>query len=495
MKFWRSPMPDPRDRLQRKFEPEHRFPNFGGLIVRMRVCGFRCHRDTIIDIKSPITAFTGLNGTGKSTLLQLAATAYKDPDARQSFTIRDFMVRSVLDHEPYSVLASAQFDYWTEQRRTRLVTLSRNVSDNRWNGYRYRPLRKVFFAGIGLYLPKIEARDFLVQYARSFRVLGTTDVPEEAKNWTCRILGHSYDALVMNEVGFSSAFPVGKVISAVRRGCAYSETHMGFGEGRAQFMIHSLEALPDKSLVLLEEPETSLHQRAQHELGHYLVDVAIRKGHQILLTTHSEYLLSALPEASRIFLYPGERGIEQLCGITAVQANSLLTDGFDKALTILVEDDCAAAVLAEILDRADRHFRQTVHITWPAGKNEIVTTLRATQRARLRLAAVLDPDAPESQEYRQMFIFKLPGAQPPEREMLAAQAVKDYFQAQYGISIGDFLAANADADHHELFAQLEERTARSQAMLLGEAARIFVLTLPEPEVNTLVQQLKDAANR
>lgn len=488
-------MSDPRNRLQRKFEPEHRFPNFGDLIVRMRVRGFRCHRDTIIEIKSPITAFTGLNGTGKSTLLQLAATAYKDPDAHQSFTIRDFMVRSVLDREPYSVLASVQFDYWTEQRRTHLVTLSRNVSDNRWNGYRYRPLRKVFFAGIGLYLPKIETRDFLVQYARSFRVLGTADVPEEIRNWTCRILGHSYDALVTNQIGHNPSFPATRVISVVRHGCSYSETHMGFGEGRAQFMVHSIEALSDKSLVLLEEPETSLHQRAQHELGHYLVDVAFRKGHQILLTTHSEYLLSALPGASRIFLYPGERGIEQLCGITAVQANSLLTDGFDKALTILVEDDCAAAILAEILDREDRHFRRTVHMAWPVGKNEIVTTLRATKRASLRLAAVLDSDAQEAPEYRELFIFKLPGSQPPEREILACQAVKEHFQNQYGLSIDDFLAANAGLDHHEYFTLLEEQTARSRPMLLGDAASLFVRTMSEAQLNPLVQQLKDAASR
>ena len=151
-------MSDPRDQLKGKFEPEHRFANFGDVIVRIRVRGFRCHVDTVVDIESAITAFTGLNGTGKSTLIQLAATAYKDPDGRPSFTIRDFMVRSALDREPYQPGASVQFDYWTEARRARPILLSRNISDNRWNGYRRRPARKVFFAGIGLYLPKVSAK-------------------------------------------------------------------------------------------------------------------------------------------------------------------------------------------------------------------------------------------------------------------------------------------------------------------------------------------------
>ncbi len=488
-------MPDPRDSLQRRFDPEHRFANFGDIVVRMRARGFRCHVDTIIEIESPITALTGLNGTGKSTLLQLAATAYKDPNARQSFTIRDFMVRSALDRQPYQPGASVQFDYWTEQRRPRTVTISRNARDNRWNGYRSRPTSKVFFVGIGLYLPKVEARDFLVRYARSFTILGTTNVPDELKNWTCRILGHSYDELVTNDIGHNPAFPGAKVISATRRGCTYSETHMGFGEGRAQFIIHSLEALPDKSLVLLEEPETSLHQRAQHELGHYLVNVCTRKGHQVILTTHSEYLLSALPEASRKFLFPADIGIAQLCSIAAAQANSLLTGGFDKALTILVEDDCAAAILAELLDRTDRHFRQSVRISLAGGKEQIANAMRVTLRAGLRLAAVLDPDAGDSPENRRNFIFKLPGTHPPEKEMLANPAVKGFVRDQYGLVVDDFLAANAALDHHQYFARLEDHTGRSRSMLIGEAARVFVPTLPPAAVGALVQQLKDAANR
>jgi len=488
-------MSDPRDQLQRRFDPENRYPSFGDLVVRMRVQGFRCHQDTVIEIASPITAFSGLNGTGKSTLIQLAATAYTHPNPKETYFISNFMVRSALDPHPYALHASVRFDYWQEDRSTRPVTLSRNYNDYRWNGYYRRPTRSVFFAGIGLYLPKVETRDFLVRYARSFSILGTDAVPQHVKDWTCRILGHSYDALVTNRVGHSLSFPGAQVISATRRGCSYSETHMGFGEGRAQFMVHRLERLPDKSLVLLEEPETSLHQRAQHEFGKYLVDVAIRKGHQVFLTTHSEYLLSSLPEASRKFLYWGENGVAQLCGITASQANSLLTGGHDKALTILVEDECAKAVLAEILDRVDRHFAQTVHFSWPAGKEEIATTMRATTRANLRLAAVLDGDAEDSAERQRLFIFKLPGSMPPEKEILANPSVRQYFQEQYRVGIDDFIAANAALNHHEYFPRLEEMTSRSSAMLTGEAARVYVRVLPQTELDTLVNQLKDAASR
>ena len=74
-------MSDLRPTLQAKFAIEHRFDNFGPVLMQMHVRGFRCHNNTLIEIGSPISAFCGLNGTGKSTLLQLAAASCKRPGA------------------------------------------------------------------------------------------------------------------------------------------------------------------------------------------------------------------------------------------------------------------------------------------------------------------------------------------------------------------------------------------------------------------------------
>ena len=60
-----SEMKRPAAKLQSKFAEKFRFDNFGEILMRMRVSAFRCHRNTEIDIKSPVTAFCGLNGSGK----------------------------------------------------------------------------------------------------------------------------------------------------------------------------------------------------------------------------------------------------------------------------------------------------------------------------------------------------------------------------------------------------------------------------------------------
>lgn len=75
---------------------------------------------------------------------------------------------------------------------------------------------------------------------------------------------------------------------------------MGFGEGRTLYLVDLLENSPEQSLFVIEEPETSLHEHAQHELAKYLLDVCFRRHHQVILSTHSDQILSALPSASRL---------------------------------------------------------------------------------------------------------------------------------------------------------------------------------------------------
>lgn len=67
-------------------------------------------------------------------------------------------------------------------------------------------------------------------------------------------------------------------------------------------MVNTLETAPPKSLVIFEEPETSLHGDAQVRLAQYFVEVALRRGHQIIITTHSSAILGQLGRDSVVYL-------------------------------------------------------------------------------------------------------------------------------------------------------------------------------------------------
>ena len=437
-------MSDLRNDIQNMFAPPNRFSSFGQVLTRLRIIGFRSHVDTIIDISSPITAICGLNGTGKSTILHLAAVAYTGP---RNYHISDFIRTSTLDPNPFTSRASVEYRYSQSPKdkvgdTDQVLTISRS-SEKGWSGYKRRPTRAVFFAGVGLYLPKIEQRDFIIRYLTKLQIGADTPTTPRTRMWTCKVLGCDYDSMASTEVRHSRQ--EGEVVTVCRGGTSYSEVHMGFGEGRAQHIITTLEKLPEKSLVLLEEPETSLHVSAQYEFGKYLVDVVKERRHQVFLTTHSENLSAALPSLSLIYLQNTVTGICPIIGLTPMQAKSFMSLGHVKALVVLVEDVCAEAVLQELLRRFNPDFLRTLEIV-PAGDAQTIgVTARTLSRTGTRVAAVRDADKGAAPKEN---IFKLPGTQPPEKELVANTAVKKLLEERHGVNMADFLASVSDKDHH-----------------------------------------------
>ncbi|QEH31805.1 hypothetical protein OJF2_02700 [Aquisphaera giovannonii] len=278
---------------------------------------------------------------------------------------------------------------------------------------------------------------------------------------------------------------------------------MGCGEGRIQCLIQRLEAMPPRSLILLEEPEISLHPSAEYELGKYILDLVERKRHQVLLTTHSSMLLRSLPDASLVFLARNGEAITALPGIGARQAASLLTEGHDKALTVLVEDESAKSVLTELIRRHNPDFLATIHIAIArerresgrideSGKDAIRRTMKTLSEAGLKLAAVLDGgETVDAQRY----IFCLPGREPPESELFKNPSARRMIEETYRLKIEDLEAEVAGADCHEIFKAIGRRTSCEKEFLIQEAARAYARDIPAAEVNRLIEMLKEASQR
>ena len=216
------------------------------------------------------------------------------------------------------------------------------------------------------------------------------------------------------------------------------------------------------------------------------------KHHQILLTTHSDAILEALPSQSRLYLSRTSSGVRPIPGLTAQQAKSLMAQGNVKALHILVDDQCASVLLAEIIRRTDPEFLRTVGIYPVGGANQIATTVRTIKDTGLPVAAVRDADQPATPHDN---IFKLPGTLPPEKELLSNPAVQAFFDSQYGLNLADFLAGIAGVDHHEWFGRLAERLSQSESALIAESARLYVGSIPENERSSLVAALKESVRR
>jgi predicted ATPase len=488
-------MSDEREKLRKMFDPAQREKSFGNMITRMTVRGVRCHRNTVIDFQYPITALTGVNGTGKSTLLQLAAVAYRNDG--HPYYIGDFMVHGTLDPAPFTTDARIEYQIWRNPPpggpQDRAKPLQRTIArrdTGQWGGYRERPDRPVLLFGVSQYLPRFEQHDFLVREARRLQVIRQNAVSDEVKKWLCTILGCEYGQVITNTVRYTrdETERENTVVSVAHHNVSYSEAHMGYGEGRVQHLITTLENVPERSLVLIEEPETALHPRSQYQVGCYLIDVAYRRRHQILLTTHSPYLLGALPDESRIYLKWQGDSIVSVPRLSAPQIRSLLSEGHDPVLDVLVEDDCGEALLRELVRTVDPDLLTCMKIHVVGGGSSVLTaTLKALAESRLPIATVLDADQPS---YPKENIFKLPGpSKPPEKAMFEQASVKELITATYRIDLGDFVAGVGNLDHHGWLDRLATRLNQHRSVLLGEMARAFAGSY-QTDAYALAEQLK-----
>lgn len=461
----------------------------------MEISGFRAHGSTTVEVRSPITAFCGVNGTGKTTLLHLAACAFKG-----DYRLSTFFAQTALDKNQFTASARVAYHVLQHDGNPRSFSLSRRATAKRWSDYRKRESRQVVFLGCGDFLPRVETKDFVFRNAKQLSVLNSQAQQQFITDKACRVLGTHYDSISENAIAHGKHRAT--LLSAARGAIEYSETNMGYGEGRVLSLTRRLETVPEKSLILLEEPEISLHQSAQFRFGEYLIDLSVRRGHQIFLSTHSEHILRALPQASRQLLIRTGNGLDLLPGLSSSQAASLMADGHDKALTVLVEDELASYILAEIVGLENPVLLKSIRAvvagyrddkgqSIAGGKDAIKAAMKTLRNSGLKVAALLDADGTEDVSN---FVFKLPGSKAPEKEIFANTAVQAFWESQYRIDLQAFLKG-LSVNHHNWFDALAAAVGRDPIVLAGEAARVYAKSLHASDVKAIVASLKEAMDR
>ena len=147
----------------------------------------------------------------------------------------------------------------------------------------------------------------------------------------------------------------------------YSEAFAGSGESAATLLVHRVLSVEDGSLILLDEPETSLHPRAQQRLMEFLAHYAVRKRLQIVLATHSFDLVERLPSKAIRVLESASNG--KITIATSYSAREALyeigTPGPGKR--VYVEDERAKMILLPALSAASTHAASAIRIEVRSG--------------------------------------------------------------------------------------------------------------------------------
>lgn len=403
------------DEIAKKLvSPDVRNGLFGNMLKSVHVQAVR-GMTVSLEFSWPVTALAGTNGSGKTTLLQLCSAAYVKPKGGRNYKIGDWVRNALVGETPaFGEGSSVAFSFWNDAPG---VPIPYRKDRTRWDyPRRNNPERLVQFFGITTFAPRIERKDRLHVFRSQIEIKGSAPIDDKMLASISRVLGVTYVGGTMHTVGLAKG-DWSEVLPQVTRGeNIYAEPHMGAGEQKVIRLVRALEALPNRSLVLLEEPEITLHPDAQRGLAWYLMNLARRKGHQIILTTHSAELFEALPEEARALIIRRKTGVDVVPRpphITAARELAGIVKS-NKDL-ILVEDSIAKEFLTDILRRYDRSVLDNACIVPVGNTDDVYRLVKSFRSEGARAVGVRDPDiGPDANNH----VFSLPGDLAPETLLL-----------------------------------------------------------------------------
>ncbi len=478
-------MSDISKKLSAKYADRNRYSNFGPCLRKIYIDGFRGIGGLEFRLDYPVTAISGLNGAGKTTLGQLAVCAYKKPVRSTNYKrqyIKDFFPVSPADPKPIDDGAKVIYCYESnDYRKAQEVTVAR--ASSAWSGYKRQPERYCYYVGFTVYIPKVERRDLSVYGGAYLEFTEKRMIDDSVIKKMARVIGHHYDDILFQ--GVSHKNKESEIGIASRLGYSYSENNMGFGEGRVLYTIDKLENAPSQSLFVIEEPETSLHESAQHEFVKYLLDVCDRKGHQVVLSTHSSVILNALPPDARKFICRDDSGVSIQDKISVYHVKSILSSGHVRDVDICVEDVFAKVLLTEALRIKKPELVKTVRIHAIGDKDAVREAVRLLLKTGRKALAVRDADVgPDANNH--LYVF--PGTKPPEVEVFSTPSVKSMVLDKFGVDVDWVLQRNDIIDHHKIAECIACESDSEESVVRAMAINAYIEAITT-EFDVLVGQI------
>jgi len=182
-------------------------------------------------------------------------------------------------------------------------------------------------------------------------------------------------------------------------GLSYSSLQMGLGEFSVHLLFWILWQLRDSpgKVILLDEPDAYLPPRTRMRFLALLLTMAEKYSWQLVLTTHSEELISAAYENAALVVLSRQGGVAH-CYPSAEYGSAIVKELVSQSpadLILFCEDESAAALVRAILHAHAQELAETTAVIWKDGDGylrKLAQHLPRTDASPVRFSLVFDGD-------------------------------------------------------------------------------------------------------
>ena len=328
--------------------------------------GIRGIKRLDLDFHYPLTVVCGKNGSGKTTVLALAALGFHSPPGHKPinalrkprrgenftyYTFQDFFFKGPSDPDITGTELS-----WT-YKGANTITIKKRTE--KWMHYERRPRRPVHYLGVRRIVPAIEQNVLRLHFRSDLSGMKTKSRNSEFRKYLSNIMGRAYDE---TDIMSSSSYSLRKCKIGES---SFSSFNSGSGEDILMEFLYVLQECPTGSLIIVEEIELGLHPEAVIRLAGHLQDIILKKKLQVIVSTHSEYFIDNVPQISRVLIQRSNR--EHIISISPTTrfAMGIMTGNAMPEMNVYCEDYFAELLIKQSLPI---DLRSRTHIV-PVGSN------------------------------------------------------------------------------------------------------------------------------
>ncbi|MFA5856901.1 MAG: AAA family ATPase [Candidatus Pacearchaeota archaeon] len=421
-------------------------------IRSIEVKGLFNWKNSLINFLSPVSILTGINGSGKSTIVNALKQVYSLQNNSYEFGIlsevKSYEIKIINNQEQYIHVNNKQII-----KKEFVLPLIVDITFNSKLYSRYKNSSET------------EIKD----NKESLKQFDSFILPPELLNYMKELLYKDISSVerIIDEDDIENEYYVIKLTN----GMIYDSYTMGSGEFYINQFLWKINEVSPNSIVIIEELENFVHCEAQKKILELLHKYSAKKNIQFILTTHSPTIIDHSDEPSRILILSDTNGnVSCFNNCSKYLAKDILGSFNKDFVEILVEDQKSKTLLETIISKKDPKILKHLIIN-PIGSDTYIKQAGIICK-KLELNntfGILDGDSDLGEDIDN-FTLKLPWEEPPEKFIMnfslsKVQEISKYTQLDYEFVKKAFEDNKLLSDFHEWFTKISEELGQDKNYL------------------------------